>query len=436
VAQLLPVALAIRPSGNDMPITSDELPLVNVATGLPLMPDPAPPAAPQSPIQQQPGPAASALQDPSFAAFVKQRAGELGLLKDAQTQAAKDRKWADVGNDFVRAGDTAMGKQSDEAALQAKLDATQRPVANLLQQQQYSQEATKGAGADADLASKLQQRAVTVAMMDPNSDLSKRAQMLAVAKGLISPRDAAQLSADQYDSLLKGATFEESKRDHDLRLELEARKENAANLHQDKQLGLQRSELSERTRHDRADELFASGKLSQKTLPPAESQELQAYGDAADAIDQLKAQQQAAGPVGGFFGVGEGGKYNQMKNALADAVAKAESRGRTNPAAAAKLAAQLPGAGTRDSQASAYFDSKRGELVKSMENRLKELEASGIAKGELGQFQQQLARLKGSGGASAQASGGPVKIVSDADYDQLPKGAQYIAPDGSARVKQ
>lgn len=50
---------------------------------------------------------------------------------------------------------------------------------------------------------------------------------------------------------------------------------------------------------------------------------------------------------------------------------------------------------------------------------------------------QQKARPAGTGPASPPPNTqGPVQIQSDADYAQLPSGAQYIAPDGSVRVKR
>jgi hypothetical protein len=51
------------------------------------------------------------------------------------------------------------------------------------------------------------------------------------------------------------------------------------------------------------------------------------------------------------------------------------------------------------------------------------------------EMQQKYIDRASGAGATASPSGAPVQINSDAEYEQLPSGAQYVAPDGSVRRK-
>lgn len=53
-----------------------------------------------------------------------------------------------------------------------------------------------------------------------------------------------------------------------------------------------------------------------------------------------------------------------------------------------------------------------------------------------GELLKRVAKFGAGKPAAAQAAAAPVKISSDAEYEALPKGTAYIAPDGSQRVKR
>ena len=44
-------------------------------------------------------------------------------------------------------------------------------------------------------------------------------------------------------------------------------------------------------------------------------------------------------------------------------------------------------------------------------------------------------RMKAPAANAAPAAGAPVRISSKAEFDKLPKGTSFIAPDGTTRIK-
>jgi hypothetical protein len=371
----------------------NELPLDAVDPTVPLggAPAPAPAIAPAP----QKSPADIALADPSFAAFVMQRKAELDQLRSAQGQATKDRRWADVGNDFVRAGDTAMGKQSDESALQAKLDATNRPVTNLLQQQQYSQEATKGASADVDLQGKFSQRFASVSMMDPTSQMSKHAQLLAVAQGLIPASASSTLTADQYEMMLKGASLQEAKREHDLRLQQEAKKAADEAQYHRGELGL-RSRALEQGKYSvnpQTGQLFntttgailqggGAGKLSR--LPDTDSKTLEAVLNGIDATETVKKAR--SGPNDSMAA------YGATRDAQLPAIAAAES-GSGRASSQKEVADRIPGYVSPFS-GDTFFDQTRSALIRDAEQKIADHKQRGY---DVAAQEARLQRSKASG---------------------------------------
>jgi hypothetical protein len=180
----------------------DELP--------PLMESPAaqPPPPQAAPAPQSPPDVQSVLGDPAFRAFLAQRAQ---ALSQAQGEASGRQRWADVANSFERARAWGNKVDPDQGAIQANNARAQSPVTQLQQRQAGESQAIK----DVDVAQQMGERGAKASRMraedDPNSDLSRRAKMLAVAQKLIPAGYAGPYSASMHQDMLKGASIEQAR---------------------------------------------------------------------------------------------------------------------------------------------------------------------------------------------------------------------------------
>jgi hypothetical protein len=252
----------------------DELP--------PLMDSPAaqPAPAPQSPPDVQ-----SVLGDPAFRAFLAQRAQ---ALSQAQTEAG-DASGGRTSPERLRAGrgddrQPAGGPRPDRFLERAR----PAPVTQLQQRQAGESQAIK----DVDVAQQMQERGAKASRMraedDPNSDLSRRAKMLAVAQKLIPAGYAGPYSASMHQDMLKGASIEQA-RAHSGALEAQA-KASMAETHASHQ---------ETGRHNKEMEDIARGKSGKSTAVLTKE-----LAHAADAVKQLddygtQARHEGSGPMNG-----------------------------------------------------------------------------------------------------------------------------------------
>jgi hypothetical protein len=228
---------------------------------------PQPSAAPPDPMR--------ALGDPDFRAFVAQRARELAA---AQQDANSRQKWADLANGFERGGSMIAGRAPDQAHMQQNSARAQLPVTQLHERQQAEGTAIK----DLDVAQQVQERSGKAQMlrdsMDPNSAMSKRARMLAVAQKLIPPSYTGPYSASMHQDMLKGAQLDVARQHY----------ESMLNQHKETMARLTASD-AETKRHHLAIE-GGAGKSPAKL-----TQELAHAADAVKQLDDYEAQQKKEG---------------------------------------------------------------------------------------------------------------------------------------------
>jgi hypothetical protein len=228
---------------------------------------PQPSAAPPDPMR--------ALGDPDFRAFVAQRARELAA---AQQDANSRQKWADLANGFERGGSMVAGRAPDQAHMQQNSARAQLPVTQLHERQQAEGTAIK----DLDVAQQVQERSGKAQMlrdsMDPNSAMSKRARMLAVAQKLIPPSYTGPYSASMHQDMLKGAQLDVARQHYESQL----------NQHKETMARLTASDAETKRHH-----LAIEGEAGKS--PAKLTQELAHAADAVKQLDDYEAQQKKEG---------------------------------------------------------------------------------------------------------------------------------------------
>jgi hypothetical protein len=159
----------------------------------------------------------------------------------------------------------------DQGAIQANNARAQSPVTQLQQRQAGESQAIK----DVDVAQQMGERGAKASRMraedDPNSDLSRRAKMLAVAQKLIPAGYAGPYSSSMHQDMLKGASIEQA-RAHSGALEAQA-KASMAETHASHQ---------ETGRHNKEMEDISRGKSGKSTAVLTKE-----LAHAADAVKQL-----------------------------------------------------------------------------------------------------------------------------------------------------
>lgn len=292
----------------------------------PAAPDAAPASAPSS------SPAAAALAIPSFAAFVAQRAKELQIAQDISN---KRQIGANLANDFVGVSAALRGKDPDKALLDANNESAQRPVAQALQRQAAADSATKDyatqqaiAGTQLDQRGKANELQTTLDSQRPNTPISHRGYMLAVAQGLIpASYPEPEYTESMRQDMLKGATIQQAREAHlgtlaqsKEKLAEDAREHNLQ--HTDRQAAIEQGKYSVDARtgqifNTKTGELLgnAAGGLP---LHPNDAAKLDALLNGAESINRVKAAR-ADGVVPGV------GDYDATLKSEAPALAAADS---------------------------------------------------------------------------------------------------------------
>lgn len=236
-----------------------------------------------APAPQSPPDARSVLGDPAFLTYLARRSQE---LSQAQRETGDRQRWADIGSAFERGGALIGNRPVDHAQIQALNARAQSPVTNLQQRQAGESQAVK----DYDALQQSQERGAKASRMraedDPNSDLSRRAKMLAVAQKLIPPGYTGPYSASMHGDMLRGATIEQAKA------------HSAAMLAQaGASLAETRSAHQETGRHNKEMEDISRGKAGKSTAVLTKE-----LAHAADAVKQLddfgtQADTEGSGPM-------------------------------------------------------------------------------------------------------------------------------------------
>lgn len=315
----------------------------------------ATPDAPPPPVPSAPSSAATALQDPTFRAFLAQRAQELGL---AQDQARKDQRWADLANASVKSSAALDGKDPDRALLDANNARAQRPVAEALQRQASGDAATKDFEGQQAIGIKSQASGALLESMTAGTPVSKRGYLLAVAQGLVPPGyPADQYTESMRQDMLKGASIQQ------------AREKNQAAIAEMKaRMALESRKADEEVRHHHVEESLQG----QRELPANVTTEIGSLISGANGLADLSASREDAGITGAIADKLGFGDYHGVKSAVASEVAKADSKGRVNPSGAARLEQQLPGAMTPGGGKNLQVRQKA--LLDQAEQRIRELE--------------------------------------------------------------
>lgn len=362
--------------------------------------------------------ASDAQESPDFLAYVRQRAQDKAQLAAAQNKADDARKWQDVANGFVRAGDVATGRKTDEGALQQKLENTQQPVRNVLQQQEAGRASTGEALAQASLSGKLWEQRMATQAADPNSPVSKRTQAFLASTKLFPPGSEKFVSAADYDNALKAGTAGI----HALTLKAQI-------AHQNAQLEIEKGKAAEDVRHHNQE--YDIGMLrAHPTVPPQQQSDIEALISGARNIYDLENVNKNAGPLdklGSVFGLGDAA---QTKKAVAPEIAKANAKGRVNPAGEIRENSVLPGPNTIGGAANTQR--RRSQFLSDADAKIKLMESDPKLNQDhvaalRSQYNEEVAREGGTGSQSAaqpthylvnRAKG--IRIAADANGKPLP----------------
>jgi hypothetical protein len=369
---------------------------------------------------QQPGPVApqqqASAQD-SLAAFAKSRADARAQLAQAQGNAALAHRWADVGASFVRGGDLIAGRATNEDALKAEMDRAGQPVTDLMQQRASDMDATRQAEADVGLQGAVQKQGQVRDSLDPNSELSKQARMLAQAQGMLPPSYQGDFSASMLGELEKGATLAQAKAHQEAALSIERSKMNQAASFERDRMKQEGAALDEHKRHNQTEESFQG----QKELPPNVDKEISALISGAQGLDELDAARKKSGFLGNVADKLGFGDLHAVKSGVAGEVAKADSRGNANPAAAARLESQLPGG--FDPGGDTNIATRKAAMLNQAAARIAELKSGRYNPAQIQVLEGQLAGARGA----APDAGLPanVKVINGKTYEQLHNG-QWI----------
>lgn len=361
--------------------------------------------------------ASDAQESPDFLAYVRQRAQDKMDLAQAQGKADDARKWQDVANGFVRAGDSAAGRRTDEGALQQRLDNTQQPVRNVLQQQEAGRQSTNEALAQTQLSGKMWEQRMATQAADPNSPISKRTQGFLASTGLFKPGAEKFVSAADYEKALQAGTAGI----HALALKAKIAHDNA-----EIQLG---KDKLEGEKHHWDQEYDVGMFRARPTIPPQQQSDVEALISGARNVYDLQQANENAGffdKLGSLVGVGTAA---QTKKAVAPEIAKANAKGRVNPSGEIKENALLPGPMTPGGKANTQ---RRGsQFFADAEAKIKLMESDPRMNQEhVVELRRQLEEEKAREGGVPSAGGGPthyltnrakgIRIAADANGNPLP----------------
>lgn len=290
-----------------------------------------PVGVPATPLDRAPAPAPrDRLRDPAFQDFVARQAHARAQIAAAQGKADEARRLVDVGNSFRRAADRFAGRQTDEGALAARLADADRPVQQALQQQAVGRDAMKDASAELGVNKELLGQREHVGELDPNSEVSKRARLLAVNQRLIPANYPGEFTAAMYADMLKGASIEEAKAHHSsVEQTTKFQREEGAQHHRELEqqqrdhLKLEYAKLAEMARQH--DLQFSAKTAKEKEIPPRQAERYAGILSTANSIAPYAEQLDAAtgsallgnGPVGGRMAGANPWKSENTAKALA-----------------------------------------------------------------------------------------------------------------------
>lgn len=353
---------------------------------------PAQPSAAAPPPVAAPSPAAAALADPGFAAYVQKRAAELAA---AQGNANDNQRWADAANASVKSMAALDGKDVDMTRIAANNARAQMPVQQVVQRQQAETQAGKDFETQQEVGAKSQTQQALLDSMMPGSSVSQRGYLLAVAQKLIPPSyPASQYTESMRQDMLKGATIEQAREQHQAVLaEMQAR------------MGIESRKADEERRHNMAEEALQG----RRELPPNVTTEIGSLISGANGLGDLDSARGDAGITGAIADKLGFGNYHAVKSAVASEIAKADSKGRVNPAGAARLEAQMPGPMTPG--ATANFAARRKALLDQADQRITELEHGRFNPDQVAALRAELNAAR-AGSAPSSTSGATHYLVS------------------------
>jgi hypothetical protein len=368
-----------------------------------------------------PPPAAPA-QDPHFMQFLADRADARAQLAAAQKKGDEAAKWADVGNGFRRMQDILLGERTDANAEQARIkEARNAPVEAVLAKQNVDKDVAQNAGAQADLQTKFTEGAQLTGSLDPNSPISKRARMLAVAQGLIPPNFKGDYTASMHQDMLKGADIAQA-----------AAHAKAQLAQAGAALAETRARHQEQTTHDRNQEQIERdkldierGKLQQqgakgKPIPAGVEQRILAGIGGMRSNAQLQHEQNAAGPFSFSYG--------PQVDALAPEIAAANSpTGRESPAMVSQAEKAIPSRFTPNAIANKYFDANHQKYMDRVRSDIQSYKQEGYdVSGLEGEYNRAASEAGGSVPSSGGTTPGTVKVINGQRYEKLSNG-QWVA---------
>lgn len=219
---------------------------------------------------------------------------------------------------------------------------------------------------------------------DQNSPISKAYQKMAVAKGMVTPEMAKDLSADMFEALSKGATLEEAKREHDLRQqEIEDQRRTQA------------AAQAEAARHNREMEAIDWAKLGEKkgadkALQDKTAKEMENDIQAVPKISELQTAQHSAGPTHLL----NWQDYSNLVDAYKGSVAPAIDPGsRNNLQLIEGVKKQLPSGMTRDAAGDIQWNNYRKQIIQRVNGQINVAEASGkYSPGQIARLRQEAAQ--------------------------------------------
>jgi hypothetical protein len=340
-----------------------------------------PPAAAQAPA----GPPSDPMDQ--LRPYLVQRAREIST---AQKDAAERQRWADMANGFERGGAMVAGREADKDAIARNDARAQLPVTQLKERQGLESEATKNAAQDIGLQKEMTGAAQLRDSLNPGSDLSKRARLLAVAQGLIPASYTGDYTAAMHEDMLKGATIQQAREktaaelaQHKAQLKFEQNKEAREAKQGDRRLDIEEG----RTKFEQA---------QKGRIPEQEAAKIVNQTQALQALDQLEQLHKEVG-ITGLSPIGNSAKnrYDDAINALAGAVAAgALPAARETPALMEEFKKGFPGATTSHDRARLAFQRLRDTVKQNAGAQIAALKAGNYNPGQVAELERQVGAAK------------------------------------------
>lgn len=348
----------------DVPLALDPIAAATAAANA------APPKPPDDPLE-------------ALRPYLAQRAKE---ISSAQTDANERQRWADMANGFERARAWGNSEKPDQGAIDSNNAQAQRPVTQALQRQAAGDASVKTAGDMQDLGTKAVQAGQVRASVDPNSDVSKRARLLAVAQGLIPASYPGEYTASMHQDMLKGADIATA-----------AKKAQA-------EIAQARAQMAETSRHNRADETLKGQELgiqdkratfeqAQKgRVPEQEASKVVNQTQALQAIDQLEKLHGEIGVLGlSPLGNSPKNRYDDAVSTLSGAVAAgALPAAKESPALMEEFKKGFPDATTGSERAKLAFQRLRETVKQNAAAQVAALKAGNYNPQQVGELERQI----------------------------------------------